>query len=122
MLSVIVLIILTSVLSYTLKDKPYFEFLESLSVSIFLILLSVSVAILCYAGIRDGKFTRQEDKYKKDHESAYGAIIMPMCVAIFLFLGFVHGLWHPGWIVFPIGGLLCGVISAIANIKKDKDK
>ncbi len=36
-----------------------------------------------------------------------------VAAAIFLLLGFGWKLWHPAWIAFPIGGLLCGIISVI---------
>ena len=42
-------------------------------------------------------------------------IIMFSATAIYLLLGFVWELWHPGWVVFPMGGILCGIISAIFN-------
>lgn len=45
-------------------------------------------------------------------EKASG-VIMLLATAIFLVMGFVWDLWHPGWIVFPVGGILCGVISTI---------
>ena len=27
--------------------------------------------------------------------------------ALFLVLGFVGGWWHPAWVVFPVGGIIC---------------
>ena len=39
--------------------------------------------------------------------------------ALFLVLGFVGGWWHPGWVVFPVGGIICGIVSAIINAKGD---
>ena len=42
-------------------------------------------------------------------------IIMSSATAIYLLLGFVWNLWHPGWVVFPVGGIVCGIISAIFN-------
>ena len=40
-------------------------------------------------------------------------IIMLLATAIFLLLGFVWELWHPGWVIFPVGGIFCGIVSAI---------
>ena len=42
-------------------------------------------------------------------------ITMLLATAIYLLLGFVWELWHPGWVIFPVGGILCGIISAIFN-------
>ena len=40
-------------------------------------------------------------------------IIMLLATAIYILLGFVWELWHPGWVIFPVGGILCGIISVI---------
>ena len=42
-------------------------------------------------------------------------IIMLLATAIYLLLGFVWEIWHPSWVIFPVGGILCGIISAIFN-------
>lgn len=31
----------------------------------------------------------------------------------FLSLGFIFNLWKICWVVFPIGGILCGIVSTI---------
>lgn len=38
---------------------------------------------------------------------------MLAATAIFLLLGFTRGLWHPGWVVFPIAGILCGIVDSL---------
>lgn len=43
-------------------------------------------------------------------------MIMLAATAIFLVLGFLKGLWHPGWIVFPVGGIVCGAVNVVLNI------
>ena len=43
------------------------------------------------------------------------SIIMLSATAIYLLLGFVWELWHPGWVIFPVGGILCGIVSVIFN-------
>lgn len=45
------------------------------------------------------------------------SVIMLLATIIFLLLGVVKGLWHPGWVVFPVGGLLCAVTSIIFRSK-----
>ena len=34
---------------------------------------------------------------------------MLAAVAVYLFLGFIWNLWHPGWLVFLVGAALCKV-------------
>ncbi|RRD96171.1 hypothetical protein EII17_01330 [Clostridiales bacterium COT073_COT-073] len=45
-------------------------------------------------------------------------VIIMSALIIFLILGFIYDLWHPGWIVFPIGGLLCGIVSILLRNNK----
>ncbi len=46
-------------------------------------------------------------------------IIMLSAVIVFLLLGFLKNLWHPAWLVFPIGALLSLIIEIlITNFKQ----
>ena len=47
--------------------------------------------------------------------SACSSVIMLTCTIAFLIMGFLGGLWHPGWVVFPVGGILCGIVSVITE-------
>ncbi|MBO5037057.1 MAG: helix-turn-helix transcriptional regulator [Clostridia bacterium] len=44
------------------------------------------------------------------------SIIMILCILIFLLLGILKGLWHPGWIVFVIGIAACAISSVSGEI------
>ena len=46
-------------------------------------------------------------------DKIFNSIIMLLATVIYLLLGFVWELWHPGWVIFPVGGILCGIISVI---------
>ena len=48
---------------------------------------------------------------------------MLVATGAFLSLGFLWNLWHPGWVVFPLGGILCAILGAIddASGKRGKD-
>ncbi len=52
---------------------------------------------------------KHHEKRDEPHERICG-IIMILATATFLLLGFVWNLWHPAWVAFPIGGLLCGCV------------
>jgi Predicted membrane protein len=43
------------------------------------------------------------------------SIIWPLATAAYLVLGFGFGLWHPGWIIFPIVGILFGIFSGVVE-------
>lgn len=83
----------------------------------FMLLLALCVGSIVYLGI-------QEDAYDENSEERVGkkgpdveGVIMLIATAIFLLLGFVWNKWHPGWVVFPIGGILCGIVG---EFKKQK--
>lgn len=44
------------------------------------------------------------------------SIIMMACMLIYLLLGFLGSLWHPGWIVFVVGVFACGISSVSAYL------
>ena len=50
--------------------------------------------------------------------SAICGAIMLTAVIAFLLMGFLGELWHIGWVVFPVGGILCGIISMFFSTKE----
>lgn len=44
------------------------------------------------------------------------SVIMLVSLMIFLLLGILGGLWHPGWIVFIIGAVACAISSVSGEI------
>lgn len=101
----------------------YSRTMLGLSLCVFFLVLGAAVGTLVHLGIQYSKY--QLDKYNKEaaraariakaKDSPLSGVIMSLATILFLYLGFVHQAWHPGWIVFPIGGILCG---AVENIRK----
>lgn len=52
----------------------------------------------------------------------YGGVVMLTATVIFLALGFFTDLWHPGWAVFPVGGVICAILGAIDDARGKKDE
>lgn len=98
-------------------------------VAAFLFILSFIVGGLVYFGIQHEKFNVSE--YNKNNvkeasarsklKDAICSSIMLLATATFLILGFTLGLWKYVWIVFPVGGILCGIVGAIMGAKDDHD-
>lgn len=94
--------------------------------SAFIAVLAFLVGGLVYLGIQHSKYELKEYENQNAGEKsksnkladAICGVIMMVATAVFLILGFIGGYWHPGWIVFPVGGILCGIINTIFNIKK----
>ena len=51
--------------------------------------------------------------------SACGIIILT-CIIVYLCLGAFLKLWHPYWIMIPIGAVVCGILGALGHISKSK--
>ena len=52
---------------------------------------------------------------KNVYTEGAGLILMMVCVNVYLFCGVFANLWHPLWIVFPVGGIASGIIGAIGH-------
>lgn len=86
--------------------------------TIFFLVIAVAVAALTYLGIQYTKYHGSGDTqeaaswtYTPSPSSDHGSgFIMSAATIIFLVAGFVFDAWHPAWIVFPVGGLLCGMV------------
>lgn len=86
------------------------EVMLTFSVAAFLLLLGLCTGALVYLGIQHSKYEPEPERPQgRDIDGA----IMLTATAVFLLLGFWRGLWHPGWVVFPVGGILCGIVNAL---------
>lgn len=82
----------------------------TLSAAAFLLLLGLCVGALVYLGIQYSKYEQEPERPQGRN---FDGAIMLTATAVFLLLGFWRGLWHPGWVVFPVGGILCGIVNAL---------
>lgn len=99
----------------------------SLSAAPLLFLITVAVPIYIYGGMQKSKY--DIDAYNKEHAQdeetlkqnkvigTWCGVIMMTATAIFLLLGFIADWWDTAWVVFPVGGILCGIISTILSKK-----
>lgn len=94
---------------------------EGIPVVILLTFVTVAVPIIIYAGIQKDKYDIA--KYNKENSKAfkekdglvekYSGIIMITATIIYFLISFLTSGWHLSWIVFPIGGLMCGIVSLL---------
>ncbi len=97
-------------------------------VAAFLLVLAFLFGGIVYCAIQRKKYNIEE--YNRETQSKTNptraqkisdgicSAIMLTAAAIFLFIGFVWNKWHPSWIVFPIGGILCAIVSTIFEARK----
>lgn len=97
---------------------------SSFATGIFMLILSIAAMLLVYGGMTKMRYNVSDYNRETAAEEAakqggdWAGAIMLTATAAFLLMGFVWNLWHPGWVVFPIGGILCGIVGSIRGEKK----
>lgn len=88
-------------------------FSEKINILLFGVLIAAGVLMCVKAGFMFERFymlnkealNRDEDleprtSHSKRKKEAIGTAVALLCTLIYLFISFVYGLWHPGWLVF----------------------
>ncbi|MGM9666040.1 MAG: hypothetical protein ACI3XX_05835, partial [Eubacteriales bacterium] len=101
---------------------------EYIVTSVFFVFIAVAASIFVFSGMQAAKYNvkdfkngtsgASEGNSESKSEKIIGAVsgtIMIVATCIFLLLGFLKNIWHPSWVVFPIGGMLCGIVSIIVK-------
>lgn len=96
---------------------------------VFLVLEFIAISIVILGGIMWDNFSKSfniptEDQLPEKYEQLHGSvcgIIMLSATAVYLVLGFVFNLWHPGWVIYPIAGVLCALSNAVIGLVSKKD-
>lgn len=109
------------------EQEPY----ESLASSVLLFIIAGAVMSFIYGGMQDDKYKIW--KYNRDNNPSPEAkkrlnLIGTLCgctmlaaTAVFVALGFTRTAWGSAWWVFPVGGILCGVIHMVLDPYKGED-
>jgi transcriptional regulator with XRE-family HTH domain len=81
---------------------------------------AIGVPILVHAGIIRSKYTKsraaERPETVREQDEKMGkvcGVIMLSATAVFLVIGLAFDIWHPTWIVFPIGGIACAIVGTI---------
>lgn len=114
-------ILLGVIAMFVLMGLKVFGEESTLPVAVLLYFVAVGVTTLIYSGKMKEKFdieayNKQNTEEAKAESNKIGKIcgvIMLIATAIFLVLGLGFGFWSFNWIVFPIGGILCGIVATI---------
>lgn len=99
---------------------------STIPVVILLGMTTISVFLYVYYGIQKNKYdielyNKTSSKLYKKEDDRVGkicGIIMIIATIIFFICGVVYNLWHIAWIVYPIGGLICGIVCIIFENKE----
>lgn len=127
LLDVVYLIVMTSLIGTNIIKTVNGDMAICYVTAAFLAVLAFIVGGLVYLGIQRsklavGEYNKQTERQR--HPTLKDKIIGTICgavmlnaTAIFITAGFLGGFWHPAWIVYPIGGIICAIINLIFNIK-----
>lgn len=131
LLDVVYLIVFTALIDQSVIATANAESAYCFVTAVFLALLAVLTGGIVWFGMQHTKYHVDEynkqgvrDKSRASRSKLKDAIcgaVMMTATAIFLVLGFVCGWWHPGWVVFPVGGIICGIIDAIFKAKDGRE-
>lgn len=105
------------------------EALDFLGGAFLLLMVTLAVPIYIYAGIQEEKYdiarwNRDHDRHPATPEgkrarkaSNICGAIMSCAAMVYLLIGFVWSLWHPGWLIFPVCGVICGIVNRACGVE-----
>ena len=98
---------------------------STIPVATLMYFVTIGVLLIIYSGKMKEKF--DIEKYNNENTEEYKIIenkigricgvIMLTTTIIFLVWGFTLNMWYINWVVYPVGGILCGIVGTI--LKKD---
>jgi len=99
--------------------------------SVFLLCVTIAVTLFVYAGTQESKYNirhynlmqdRNSQTYKNDKKiGLICGCIMMVATMIYLACGFLGNLWHIAWVVYPIFGISCGIVSIVINRNNEEE-
>ncbi|MBD5507720.1 MAG: helix-turn-helix transcriptional regulator [Lachnospiraceae bacterium] len=99
--------------------------------AVFMLLATIAVILFVYAGTQKSKYNIDHYNLMHDHNSqiyknskknsSVSGCIMMAATIIFLTCGFIWDLWKIAWVVYPIFGIACGIVSTVINRNNDDE-
>ncbi|MCF2681052.1 helix-turn-helix transcriptional regulator [Faecalicatena contorta] len=110
-------------------NAEYFPLLrgmkEDIYYGVFMLMVASAVGIFVHSGMKKEeynteKYNRQNhpDPAEKEKDKKIGiwcGCIMLIATILYLIAGFCFELWEISWIVYPIGGMLCGIAALLVK-------
>ena len=120
-------VLLIGIFSFLPEKEPY----ESIAAAVFMLLVAGAVFSFVYGGMQEDKYKvwkynrdnspDPEAKRRLDLAGAFSGAIMLLATAVYVGLGLTRNAWGTAWWVFPVGGILCGVVHIALNPYKGED-
>lgn len=92
----------------------------------FLLLVAAASWIFIYFGLQREKYDvagynqrhRQDASIAAKKTETICAVIMLAATAVFLAIGVLWNSWSPAWVVFPVGGIACAIVSTVLKSRQ----
>lgn len=94
---------------------------STIPVVVLMSCVTIAVPIFIYSGIQKDKYDIEkyneansgEGKKRDDKIGKICGVIMLIATMIFFATGIIYNVWHINWIIYPLGGMLCGIVATI---------
>lgn len=89
--------------------------------AVFMLFITLAAPIFVYSGIQKSKYDiaryNKENALQSQAQSTkvgkISCVIMLLATIVFMLWGFLGDGWSLSWLVFPIGGILCAIVSVL---------
>ena len=89
-----------------------------------MLLVSYGVEEEAYEKLLKGKIAHKHTSSNNYHNNkpaskavqAIISVVWSLTVITYLLLGFLWGLWHPAWLIFPVVGIITGAVNKVIEI------
>lgn len=100
---------------------------EDIYTGISVLIFAVGVCVLVYAGMQKAKYDVEDyndaeeyhdvEEYSRKDQlvAAWCRCIMLIATILYLIAGLGYDMWEKCWIVYPVGGMLCWIVTVILN-------
>lgn len=98
---------------------------EDLASAVFVFLVSIGAGMLIYGGLQKSKYDieaynkeqnpSEEEKKRSRLIGSWCGVIMMAATILYLIGGIRYHGFGTWWVAFPVGGILCGIVTVIIN-------
>ncbi|MCX4342861.1 MAG: helix-turn-helix domain-containing protein [Kineothrix sp.] len=106
--------------------------MDILGGALFMFLVTIAVILFVYAGTQESKYNithynlmhdRNSQTYKNSRKiGLICGCIMMIATMIFCTCGFIWNLWQTAWVVYPVFGIACGIVSVVISRNNEEEQ
>ncbi|MFA5561221.1 MAG: helix-turn-helix transcriptional regulator [Eubacteriales bacterium] len=93
--------------------------------AVFMLVIGIATFFIVNFSIRLAKYGEPEptpEGAEQRLQEMLHSVLWLVTVGVYLFFGLAKNLWHPTWVVFPLAGLLSGIITTVCEYQNKTQK